>query len=285
MLMLFTAAPPPKPPAVQTQVLELGTDKGLPPAMEALLQADNWPGLADWFEKASPKIRRQHYEYWLQALNRSQRWARLAEACQALTPQLEGKGKPRLGTYRLYRAQALSQLGRHQEAMAAHAENGRLGQAEGYANACVEARLAGNWKALLVHSGAILARKPENPEALGWKGEALAHLGRFDESAAVLRKAVKADPKAAYAWNNLGRGALQRKAWEEAKAAFDQALALEPRQMEALFNRGIAQFNLKRYAASRDDFKAALALRPGDPVLQENLRQAEKMAAAYPQEP
>lgn len=282
MLLLFAAVPPPKPPAVQAQVLEADT-QGLPPAMEAFIQADDWPGLADWFEKASPKVRRQYYEYWLQALNRSQRWARLADACQALTPQIEGRGKPRLGTYRLYRAQALSQLGRHREAMAAHAENGRLGQVEGYANACAEARLAGDWKALLAYSGAILARKPTDPEALGSKGEALAHLGRFREAQNALQRAVQANPKAAYTWNNLGRAAMQQKAWADAKAAFDRALALEPGQMEALFNRGIALFNLKQYAASRDDFKAALALRPGDPVLQENLKQAEKMVAAYPQ--
>jgi tetratricopeptide (TPR) repeat protein len=285
MLMPFAAVPPPKPPAARVHVIETGTAQALPPAAESLLQANDWPGLADWFEQASPKVRRQHHEYWLQALNRSQRWARLADACKALLPQLEGKGKPRLGTCRLYRAQALSQLGRHREALVAHAENGRLGQPEGYANACAEARLAGDWKALLAHSGTLLARKPQDAEALGWKGEALAHLGRFDEATVVLKQAVQADPKAAYAWNNLGRAALQHKAWADAQAAFDQALKLEPGQLEALFNRGIARFNLKRYAASRDDFKAALALRPGDPVLQENLRQAEKMAAAYPQEP
>ena len=55
--------------------------------------------------------------------------------------------------------------------------------------------------------------------------------------------------------------------------------------MEALFNRGIAHFELKQYAASRGDFKAALALKPGDPVLRENLRQAERMAAATSQQP
>lgn len=283
MLLLSPAVPPPPTPSARTRVVDTGLAQALPPAAEALLRADDWAGLADWFEKASPKVRRQHYEYWLQALNRSRRWARLADACKALTPQIEGRGKPRLGTYRLYRAQALSQLGRHKEAMAAHAENGRLGQPEGYANACAEARMAGDWKGLLAHSEAILARKPQDAEALGWKGEALARLGRFEASAAVLQSVVQANPKDAQAWNNLGRAALQRKAWGDAKAAFDRALALEPGQMEALFNRGIALFNLKQYAASRDDFKAALALRPGDPVLQENLRQAEKMAAAYPQ--
>ena len=282
--MLTMPAPPP-PPAIQGQVLEMGAGQRLPSAMEALLQAQNWPGLADWFERASPKVRRQHYEYRLQALNRGQRWARLAAVCKALIPQLEAKTGPRLGTYRLYQAQALSRLGRHQQALAAHAENGRLGQSDGYANACAEARLAGNWAALLAQSEAILAGKANDAEALGWKGEALARLGRFEESAEALRRAVKANPRHAYAWNNLGRGALQRKAWVEAKEAFDQALALEPGQMEALFNRGIAHFELKQYAASRGDFKAALALKPGDPVLRENLRQAERMAAATSQQP
>ena len=282
---MFLMPVPPPPPAIQGQVLELGAQQTLPARMEALLQAEDWPRLADWFEKAPPKVQRQYYEYRLQALNRSQRWARLAAVCKALLPQLEAKTGPRLGTCRLYRAQALSRLGKHQEALLAHAENGRLGQPEGYANACVEARLAGNWKALLTQSDAILATKPQDAEALGSRGEALAHLGRFDESADALRKAVEANPRQAYAWNNLGRGALQRKAWADAKAAFDKALALEPGQMEALFNRGIAHFNLKQYEASRDDFKAALALRPGDPALRENLRQAERMMAASPQNP
>lgn len=283
MLMLLSLAP--LPVAILAQRVEAGGAQPLPPAAEALLQDQDWPGLADWFEKASPKVRRQHYEYWLQALNRSQRWSRLAEACKALIPQIEGKSKPRLGTYRLYRAQALSQLGRHAEAMAAHAENGRLGQSEGYANACAEARMAGNWRALATYAEAILARNPREAEALGWKGEALAHLGRYEDSAKALQLAVQVNPGHAYAWNNLGRGALQRKAWAEAKEAFDKALGLEPAQMEALFNRGIALFNLKQYAASRDDFKAALVLRPDDPVLRENLRQAERMVAASAEHP
>lgn len=36
---------------------------------------------------------------------------------------------------------------------------------------------------------------------------------------------------------------------------------------------------MKRYKESRDDFRAALSLQPGDPVLIENLRQAERYAA------
>jgi tetratricopeptide (TPR) repeat protein len=263
------------PPVLPAQVVVADQAQPLPPAAEALLSAQDWPRLADWFEKAGPRVRRQHYEYWLQALNASQRWARLAEACRTLAPQVEGRGGPRLGTYRLYRAQALSQLGRHREAMAAHAENGRLGHKDGYPNACAEARLAGDWKALLGHADALLARQPDHAEALAWKGEALSRLGRFDASAEMLRRTVELRPKDAMAWNNLGRAALQRKAWAEAKEACDRALALEPDQLEARFNRGIAQFNLGAFGPSRDDFQAALALKPGDPVIQANLRQAE----------
>lgn len=87
------------------------------------------------------------------------------------------------------------------------------------------------------------------------------------------------DPKIAYAWNNLGRYLNERKAWAEADEVLNQALALQPGQLEALFNRGRARFELKRYRESRDDFRAALALQPDNPVIAENLRQAERYAA------
>ena len=251
----------------------------MPAPAEALYKAGDWPGLADWFETVPPATRGAFYEMWIQALNRSQRWERLLVVCDALQPQLEAKSGPRLGTYRLYRAQALSQLGRHAEAAAAHAENGRLGHPDGFANACAEARLAQDWGALHDCADALLGRRPGDALALAWKGEALARVGSLAEAEPVLREAVAKDPKIAYAWNNLGRCLNEKKAWAEASEALDRALALEPGQLEALFNRGRARFELKRYRESRDDFKAALALRPDDPVIAENLRQAERYAA------
>jgi len=265
---------PAQNPQVQAQV---GTT--LPPKLEALLKAKDWSGLADWFETVPPATRGKYYEYWLQSLNRSQRWERLVTVCEALQPQLEAKTGPQLGTYRLYRAQALGQLGRHTEAALAHADNGRLGHPDGFPNACAEARLAQDWNTLLACSEEILQRKPADPAGLAWKGEALARMDRLAEAEPFLRAAVEKDPTLAYAWNNLGRCLNEKKAWADACAAFDRALALEPNQLEALYNRGRAQFELKRYQASRDDFRAALALSPGDPVLTENLRQAERYAA------
>jgi tetratricopeptide (TPR) repeat protein len=274
---LLVQAPAPAP-QVQAQLAGITDGDGMPVAMDALIKAKNWGGLADWFETVPPATRGKFYEWWIQALNRSQRWERLVTACEALQPQLEAKSGPRLATYRLYRAQALGQLGRHAEAATAHAENGRLGYPDGYPNACAEARLAQDWGALHDCADALLGARPGDATALAWKGEALARVGSLVEAEPLLREAVAKDPRIAYAWNNLGRCLNEKKAWAEACEALDRALALEPNQLEALFNRGRARFELKRYKESRDDFRAALALRPEDPVLAENLRQAERYA-------
>jgi len=269
-LLLQAPAPPPQ---------VMGFAPALPPPAEALRLAKDWAGLADWFEGESPAVRGRHFESWLEALNKSQRWGRLLEICDALQPQLEAKSGPRLGSYRFYRARGLSALGRHAEAAAAHAENGRLGDSNGFSNACTEARLGMEWSALLAYAEALLLQRPESALGLAWKGEALARLNRFSEAEPILNAALAKDPKIAYAWNNLGRCFNERKAWAEAAAALDQALALDPGQLEALFNRGRARYELKQYAGSRDDFKAALALEPDNLVLAENLRQAERAAA------
>lgn len=275
MIALFLFLPATSQVQIQAQM----ADATMPARMEALIKAEDWPKLADWFEKASPTIRARHYEWWLQSLNRSGRWKRLVTACESLQPRLEGKTGPRLGTYRLYRAQALSQLGRHKEAARVHAENGRLGYPDGLPNACAEARFAQDWKALSAYSDDLLKKRPEDAAALAWKGEALSRLGRLAEAEPMFRAAVAKNPKDAYAWNNLGRCLNEKKAWVEACEAFDRALALEPNQIEALFNRGLSRYELKRYQESRDDFRAALALRPGDPVITRNLREAERCVA------
>ena len=275
MIFLPLLQSPVPAPQVQTQI----GDPNLPQAMDALIKAKDWGGLADWFETVPPAVRGRYYEWWLQSLNRSQRWERLLAICQALQPQIEAKSGPRLASYRLYRAQALSHLDRHGEAALAHAENGRLGYPNGFISACNEARLARDWNALLTYSDEFLGKHPEDALGLSWKGEALARLDRLGESEPILRAALAKDPKLAYAWNNLGRCLNEKKAWSEACEALDKALLLEPNQVEARYNRGRCLFELKRFRESRDDFRAALALQPGDPVLAENLRQAERYAA------
>ncbi len=244
--------------------------------IQALTQAKDWNGLADYFEALTPRERGQRLTGWLQALNRAQRWERLLELCNAVVPQEEAKQGPKLTLARLLRAQALSQLQRHPEAMLAHAETGRLGWADGFSNACAEARCARDWAALQSSAESILSKASEDPKALAWRGEALAQQGKLAEAEPLLQKALALDSTQPYAWSNLARCLNERKVWKEALEACDKALGLDPRLMEARFNRGRACFELARYQEARDDFQAALTLLPGDPILLENLKQAQR---------
>lgn len=244
--------------------------------IQGLMRAKEWGALADLFETLSPRDRGLRLRTWLLALNRAQRWERLAEVCEQVIPQEDRLEGAKATHARLLRAQALSQLGRHAEAFRAHAENGRLGWPDGHANACAEARLAQDWAGLQSEAEAILAKAPEDPQGLLWKGEALARQEHFTEAEPLLQRGLALDPRQPHGWSNLARCLHERKQWQEGLEACDRALTLDPALLEARFNRGRACFELARYAEARDDFQAALVLQPGNPVLVENLRQAQR---------
>jgi len=236
----------------------------------SLQKAKDWLGLADYLETLTPAQRGKQLVTWMEALNRSRRWERLLEVCNASIPQLEAKTGPKLGLPRLLRAQALSQLQRHGDARIAHAENGALGYPDGFENACAEARLEGNWEALATHAQALAASKP----GLGFSlhGEALCKLQRFKEAEPLLEQAVALEGHTAMAWADLACCRVERKAYPEAVIAADRSLAMEPANIEALYNRGRARFGLQQYQDGRNDLAAALALGKADPALRENLQ-------------
>lgn len=246
--------------------------------IEALQKAQQWGALSDYFETLTPKERGANLAVWLQALQRAERWPRLLEVCDAVIPQLEAQSGPKLTIPRLERAQALSALNRHAEAEAAHEQNGKLGYANGFINACVEARNAQDWPGLERCSQQLLAIKHDDYQALAWNGEAIARQGRYGEAEPLLRQAVAGDPQQALAWNNLGRCLNAKQAWAEAVACLDKAVALDPAEWEARYNRGIAQFQLGHYADSINDLKAASLANPSDPQIRKDLASAESYA-------
>jgi tetratricopeptide (TPR) repeat protein len=248
------------------------------PKIEVLQKAQQWGALSDYFETLTPKERGANLSAWLQALQRAERWPRLLEVCDAVIPQLEAQSGPKLTIPRLERAQALSALNRHAEAEGAHEQNGKLGYADGFINACVEARNAQDWPGLERCSQQLIVIKHDNYQALAWKGEAIARQGRYEEAEPFLHQAVEGDPQQALAWNNLGRCLNAKHAWAEAVACLDKAVALDPVEWEARYNRGLAQFQLGHYEDSLKDLKAASLANPGDPQVRKDLASAESYA-------
>ncbi len=171
------------PPALQQSLLP----QAIQARAEALEKAQQWDALADFFEALNPKERGLFLTYWLKSLQKAQRWDRMLEVCDAAIPQLEAKSGPKLGLERLLRANALSHLGRHGEALVAHLENGKLGSSTSYRSACSEARLVPDWTREQACADALLTLKPGDAEALAWKGEALAQQKRFTEAERYLK--------------------------------------------------------------------------------------------------
>ena len=267
---------PQSPPAMEQPL----SPQAIQAKGEALEKAQKWDELADFFESLSPVTRGHFLTFWLKSLQRAQRWPRMLEVCDAAIPQLEAKSGPRVGLERLLRANALSHLGRHAEALAAHRENGKLGSLASYRSACSEARLVPDWISEQTCAEALLALKSGDAEALAWKGEALAQQKNFKEAEPVLREAIKGDPTQPFAWSNLGRCLNERQALPEALEALNQALVLDPALYQAHYNRGRTNFALKHFQESAEDFRIALASSPGDADLVENLRQAERYLKA-----
>ncbi len=254
--------------------------------LSALADAGDWDALCDQFEALPIETALRFRGTWVEALGRARRWERLQRLCDRLLKTPATLKDPRRPDFLRQRARALSQLQRHAEALAAWEELGRGGDLLGRVNACQEAELQQDWPALARNALALSKMPGLKPalvgEAATWRGEALARQNRFAEAEPAFKAALAVDPNQALTWANLGRCLNERKAWSEAREAFGHALALQPGLLEALYNRGLALFNLKRYAESRDDFRAALTQRPEDPVLKENLRQAERFATLDP---
>ncbi len=107
-----------------------------------------------------------------------------------------------------------------------------------------------------------LTIKPDFPDALSNRGNALAELGRFAEAVASYDAALATKPDHAEAWSNRATALKELRRYEDAVASCDRALALRLDYADALSNRGFALNELKRFGEALADFDRALALKP-----------------------
>ena len=81
-----------------------------------------------------------------------------------------------------------------------------------------------------------LALRPDYPDALYNRGNALKPLKRYEEALASYDRAIALQPNHADAHNNRGQVLRELERYEEALASYDRALALRPRHVMAHCN-------------------------------------------------
>ncbi len=249
--------------------------------LSLLYQQKKWDELADAFESLTPVQRGSYLASWLEILERSGRWDRLLQVCDAVLPKLDPvRQEEQILNLQKKRLSAFTKLDRRSEALTLCELLGDKGDPFYFMLGTDQARLTRDFVTMERLALKWAARKPGEPLVPGVLGEALARQERFAEAEPQLHKAVTLNSKDADSWCNLGRCLNERKSWGEAEKALNRALEVEPKHLEARYNRGRSLFELKRYKEAVEDFRAALALAPADPVLAENLRQAERYLAA-----
>jgi protein O-GlcNAc transferase len=123
----------------------------------------------------------------------------------------------------------------------------------------------GDAAAALPHVEAAAARQPRDPALLNDLGNILRALKRQDEAVAAFRRAIQADPRAAFAHFNLGDALLELGRHAEALEAYRIILLRRMEGMDADFhsNVGICLMALDRVEEAFTAFRAALAADPG----------------------
>jgi predicted O-linked N-acetylglucosamine transferase (SPINDLY family) len=114
---------------------------------------------------------------------------------------------------------------------------------------------------------AMLAQIPDQPDALQLLGVLEAQRGNHGAAAALLRRAVVANPADAFAHFNLGKALSDLGQLDEALASYARALALSPDHIAALNNQGSTLESLKRPREALMSYERALAIAPRDPTL------------------
>jgi predicted TPR repeat methyltransferase len=134
----------------------------------------------------------------------------------------------------------------------------------------------------------VLARDPQQFDALHLSGVIERQRGNPGRAAALIRAALQVDPQQARAHANLGAALNDLGQPEAALDSIDAALRLDPRYALAWNNRGNTLRRLGRPAEALDSYERALALQAGYPeawchraiVLNDLGRHADAVASA-----
>ncbi|HET9651310.1 MAG TPA: tetratricopeptide repeat protein [Usitatibacter sp.] len=118
---------------------------------------------------------------------------------------------------------------------------------------------------------AILARRPDDPEALHMLGYILTRLGRAAEGLALIDRSIEHAPRAAPFLNNRAQVLAETGHADEAIRDLRRAVQLDPRFVAAYCHLGILLNRAGRGEEALAAFRRALAIDPGQPLALYNL--------------
>jgi predicted TPR repeat methyltransferase len=107
----------------------------------------------------------------------------------------------------------------------------------------------------------VLEVRGDCPDALNLLGVIAAQMGRAEEAACLLGRAVTADPGNATAHNNYGNVLQELKRFGDALGSYERALTLNPDYAGAYNNRGIVLRELGRFDDALASYECALTLK------------------------
>ncbi|HMI97150.1 MAG TPA: tetratricopeptide repeat protein [Micropepsaceae bacterium] len=116
----------------------------------------------------------------------------------------------------------------------------------------------------LAHMERAIAINPRNPAAQYNRANALRDIGRTEDAIEGYDAALAIKPDNVGAWNNRGVALHALTRYEEAIASYDRALALKPDHLDAHANRGNTLMELSRYDEALTAFDRVVVLAPDD---------------------
>lgn len=109
----------------------------------------------------------------------------------------------------------------------------------------------------------------DNPRALGFYDKGISKIKEQDFKKAIsfFKKAVKIDPKFAFAWDNLGISYRKLNEYDKAISAYENSLKIDPNGMMPLQNIAIVYQYKKEYLKAIDTYKRLEKLSENNPEI------------------
>jgi tetratricopeptide (TPR) repeat protein len=145
----------------------------------------------------------------------------------------------------------------------------------------LERHRAGNFVEAQAIYRQILARHPDNPDALHLLGLLALQMGEPDRAIELISLAVTHSPRSAEFYINLGMAHEQTGRPERAVQSYEQAISLNPRLPQAFNNLSHALWKLGHFSPAIDAARQAVALVPNYAAAHNNLGNALLAAGEF----